>query len=93
MDTKEGVASTPPAGEPAAQSEPQDPAVAQPAQEAEAVEKPKMSQLQKPGEKKSLKARWQEAKALREAAKKDSKQDGHILKNFAVCALPWWTSL
>jgi hypothetical protein len=72
MAAKEpGAASTPPAGAPAAQPEPQS------AQKVVA-NKPKEP------EKKSRKERWAEAKAEREATKKDGKKDGHILKNFAV---------
>ena len=91
MDPKEpGAASTQPAGEPATQSEPQEPAIAKEQPTQKAGENSKASP--KSEEKKTLKERWAEAKALRAAAKEDSKKDGHILKNFAVCALPWSSS-
>lgn len=98
MDPKEpGAASNAPVEEPAKPSEPQEPGTGvvdasnQPEPKEPASAEGQASQKvgakpQKPGdEKKSLKERWQEAKALRAAAKKDGKgKDGNILKNFAV---------
>jgi AAA+ superfamily predicted ATPase len=98
MDPKEsGASSAAKDQEPATQSEPQDPGIAavaasnQPTSQEPAVaqkieDRLEMSEPQKPEqEKKSWREQWKEAKALREAAKKDEKKDGHILKNFAVC--------